>query len=147
MSANRVQRRLLVLGRILIAVTVMVCGVWVERPGSSAAGLLILDAEVLEGSLALEVSGLASESVHYAVVHHHMAQDQFDLSAWLRSRGGSPVTFVTKDGRSHQGVLNRLKHCFGRGLLIYSDRADLAEKELVRLELPREAQKAEPRSR
>jgi hypothetical protein len=44
-------------------------------------------------------------------------------------------------------MVYRLKHCFGRGLLVYADQVDLAEKDIVRLELPREAQKAEPRSR
>lgn len=125
---------------------VLLGGAWILLTGMNGGAwgvTLTMEAEVLEGSLALTVPGLASESVHYALVHHHRSQDQSDLSAWLRSRGGSRVTFVTKDGQSHQGVLNRLKHCFGRGLLIYSDRASLAEKEIVWLELPRDEEQAE----
>ncbi len=143
MSAERIQRGSLTLRRILIAVMGIAWGLGVGSPGTVGAGSLVLDGEVLEGSGSVAVPGLAPESVRYAVVHHYRAQDRSDLSAWLRSRGGSPVTFVTKDGRAHQGVLNRLKHCFGRGLLIFSDPVDLAEKEIVRLELPREGKQAE----
>lgn len=142
MSAKGIQRGSLDIRWILIAVTVVAWILGVGRPGSVGAAPLVLDAEVLESSGSVVVPGFASESVHYAVVHHHRSQDRSDLSAWLRSRGGSPVTFVTKDGQAHQGVLNRLKHCFGRGLLLYADPVSLGEKDLVRLELPREEQRS-----
>jgi len=100
------------------------------------AEVLVLEAEVLEGSGPVAVPGTVTGPIRYAIVHHHQAQDQARLSIWLRSQSGSPVTFVTKDGGTHRGVLNRLKHCFGRGLLIYADPVGLAEKDLVRLELP-----------
>ena len=144
MSDHAGSRWRMVNSRMLL--TILIWLVWAGMPhlaGASVAmaGPLFMEAEVLESSGSVVVPGFASESVHYAVVHHHRSQDRSDLSAWLRSRGGSRVTFVTKDGLSHQGVLNRLKHCFGRGILIYSDRADLADKEIVRLELPAEEKK------
>ncbi len=45
------------------------------------------------------------------------------------------MTSITKDGKPHQGLIMRIKHCFGRGLLLYSDVESLEEKETVRLEL------------
>lgn len=143
MSAKRVPRGSQALRKIAIAVTMVAWGLAAGGLGGAGAGPLVLEAEVLESTGSVVVPGLNSESVRYAVVHQHRSQDRSDLSAWLRSRGGSPVTFVTKDGRAHQGVLNRLNHCFGRGLLIFSDPVDLAEKDIVRLELPREGKQAE----
>ena len=103
--------------------------------GPAWGGTLMMEAEVLEGSGAMAMPGAAPDPIRYAIVHHHRAQDQARLSTWLRTRSGSLVTFFTKDGVSHQAVLKRLKHCFGRGLLVYSDLVDLAEKDIVRLGL------------
>lgn len=107
----------------------------VDRAIVRAEGL-VLEAEVLEGSGPVAVPGAATSPIRSAVVHHYQAQDQARLSIWLRRQSGSPVTFITKDGGTHRGVLNRLKHCFGRGLLIYADPVSLAEKDRMRLELP-----------
>ena len=46
------------------------------------------------------------------------------------------VSFFAGDGSAHQAILHRLKHCFGRGLLLYTDSVSLAEKGVIRLELP-----------
>lgn len=100
------------------------------------AGPLVLEAEVLEGSDSLDVVGTRAGPVRYVLIHHAHEQDQSTVSHWLRSHETAGVTFSTKDGQHHRGVLSRLKHCFGRGLLIYADPVSLAEKDLVRLELP-----------
>lgn len=125
-------RRLLAGFALLVLV-----GMLFQGMGSDAgAGPRVLEAEVLEGSLSLDVVGARAGPIRYALIHHAHEQDQPAFSNWLRTHETASVTFSIKDGQPHQGVLSRLKHCFGRGLLIYTDPVGLAEKDLVRLELP-----------
>jgi len=87
----------------------MVAVLWVVLVGTDQAGAEApaLAAEVLERSGPVPVAGLPSGALHFAIVHHRFPQDQARLSRWLRNQGGAPVTFVTKDGTAHQGVLAR----------------------------------------
>lgn len=94
---------------------------------------LVLEAEVLEASQVVDVPGAAR--IHYLLLHHKHQTDQARLSDWLRRHGGSQVSFQTADGSTHRAVLQRLKHCFGRGLLLYSDAVDLKEKEAIQVTL------------
>ena len=48
---------------------------------------------------------------------------------------GAQVEFRTQDGETHPAVLHRLKHCFGRGLLLYSAPVDFKEKDVIELRL------------
>jgi hypothetical protein len=130
-------------GRYVLGVALTVLSWTVMLAGSTNVwgGLVTLEAEVLEGSDALQVPGRQAGPVRYAMVHHAHQQDRSALSEWLRSHESAVVTFSTKDGQSHQGVLRRLKHCFGRGLLIYADSVSLQEKDVVRLELPQEKER------
>ncbi|HJZ66725.1 MAG TPA: hypothetical protein VKF81_01165 [Blastocatellia bacterium] len=94
----------------------------------------------------LEVSGpyLGSEKelsqVHYAVVHHNNAADRQRFSQLLKAESGTDVLFRRDDGRSHYGVLRRLRMCFGRGLLVFIGPVDLREGEVLTLEV-RQAKK------
>ncbi len=80
--------------------------------------------------------GSSLASVRYAILRHKHSVDRPSLSGWLRTHQYAMVNFVTKDGMPHQGILTRLKHCFGRGLLLYTDPVDLKEKGVIQLELP-----------
>jgi hypothetical protein len=94
---------------------------------------LVVDAEVMEGSSDVELPGAAH--VRYAILHHKHQRDQASLAQWLRHHKDAHVSFQTRDGTSHAAVLQRLKDCFGRGLLLYSDPVQLAAKETIRLSL------------
>ena len=117
---------------LFVLVVILVQGI---NSGAGAAPPF-LDAEVLEGSGSLDLAGDRAGSVRYALIHHAREPDQAAFAEWLRSHKSAQVNFMTEDGTSHQGVLSRMKHCFGRGLLIYADPVGLAEKDSVRLELP-----------
>jgi len=102
---------------------------------SAHAQALVLEAEVMEGSAEVALPGLAHARVRYAVLHHKHQQDQASLADWLQHHAGARVSFETLDGTAHEAVLERLKPCFGRGLLLYTDPVPLKEKDVVRLQL------------
>ena len=104
-------------------------------------GSLALEAEVLEGSDGLVLPNASVESIRYAIVHHANQEDRTKLSEWLRTHESAPVSFVTREGTFHYGVLRRIKHCFGRGLLVYAYPVRLHEKDIVKLDLPVEQEK------
>jgi len=105
-------------------------------PSSLWAGSLQLEAEVMESSEGMVVPGVTSTQVRSAFIHHQNEPDQATFAEWLLSHQSGSVRFVMSDGSTHQGMLHRLKHCFGRGLLLYADGAQLTEKAVIRLELP-----------
>lgn len=105
---------------------------------------LMAAADVRAESLAVAVLESAEESsllkpeglvYGYAIVHQARPEDRARLSEWLHTRSGSEVDVMTKDGARHHAVLRRLKHCFGRGLLLYRDRLDLRERDVITLDL------------
>lgn len=102
---------------------------------SAQAQEVLLDAEVMEGSPSIELPGVAGNEIRYAIVHHKQQKDQASFAAWLRRHSGARVSFVTPDGAAHQAVMHRLDHCFGRGLVLYTDPVQLKAKQVVRLRL------------
>ena len=119
------------LGFALLAGALMLGG-----PSDLWAGSLVLEAEVMESSAGVAVPGTGSAQVRTAVLHHKHERDQAAFAEWLRGHQSGAVSFVVSDGSTHQAILHRLKHCFGRGLLLYTDGVVLAEKAVIRLELP-----------
>jgi hypothetical protein len=99
------------------------------------AKMLVLEAEVMEGSMDIVLPGPEPGRVRYAILHHKYQKDQPILSAWLRRHGGAHISFQTQDGTVHRAVLQRLKHCFGRGLLLYTDPVPLEAKTVILLRL------------
>ena len=99
------------------------------------AETLAMEAEVLEASRVVDVPGATTTQVRYLVLHHKHQKDQAHLSDWLHRYAGARMTFQTRDGTAHPAVLERLKHCFGRGLLLYSDAVDLKEKDVIQVTL------------
>jgi hypothetical protein len=105
-------------------------------PCSLWAGSLVLEAEVMESAEGIAIPGAGSAQVRSALIHHKHDRDQAAFAQWLRGHQSGVVSFVVSDGNAHQAILHRLKHCFGRGLLLYADDVALAEKAVIRLELP-----------
>ena len=66
-----------------------------------------------------------------AVIFHQSAKaDGPRLGQMLLVHTGEKVEFETPDGRRHEATVERVKSCFGRGLLLFhSNEADLAAKE------------------
>lgn len=93
-----------------------------------------LDCRVLEVSGTYRGNEKELSQVHYAIVHHKNAADRQRLSQLLRTESGTDVRFTGEDGRSHYGVLRRLRMCFGRGLLVFIGPVDLREGEVLTLE-------------
>ena len=114
----------------------LVGGLMLGSPSSLWGGNLVLDAEVMESSEEMAIPGAGSAHVRSAVIHHKHERDQAAFSEWLRGRQSGVVNFVASDGSTHQGILHRLKHCFGRGLLLFTTSVSLPEKAVIRLELP-----------
>ena len=102
-------------------------------PACAQAQGLVLEGEIMEGSAAIELPGAAH--VRYAIVHHRYQEDQASLAEWLRHHSDPHVSFQTRDGTVHTAVLERLKDCFGRGLLLYTDPVQLEAKDTIRLQL------------
>jgi hypothetical protein len=115
--------------RALVGTFVVLIAVSVQAQG------LVLEAEVMEGSADIELSGLTPNQVRYVILHHKHQKDQASLAAWLRRHGAARVSFQTLDGTVHQAILQRLKHCFGRGLMLYTDPVRLEAKAVIRLRL------------
>src|SRR5438309_11886760 len=82
------------------------------------AGNLVLEAEVMESSEKMAIPGTGPAHVRSAVIHHKHERDQAAFSEWLRGHQSGAVKFVAIDGSTHQAILHRLKHFFGRVLLL-----------------------------
>ena len=89
----------------------------------------------------LEVSGTPMtqieplREIHFVVIHHANAADRETLSRWLKANSGTEVRF-TVAGKVYHGILYRLAHCFGRGLLIYARKTPVHEKDIIEVDLP-----------
>ncbi len=94
-----------------------------------------LPCEVLEVSPVLQTDSSSLGQIHYLVVHHANAADRQTLSQWLKARSGMQVTFRVK-GREYSGVLCRLAHCFGRGLLLYDAQVKVKRRDILEIILP-----------
>jgi len=91
--------------------------------------------EVMEVQKA-EVSSLqAFRDTHYTLIHHLNPQDRPALSRCLQRETGHEVTF-SYQGKGYTGVLFRLDHCFGRGLLIYQGEPKLTRGDTITLDCP-----------
>ena len=94
-----------------------------------------LPCEVLEVSPNFQIDSSALKPIHYLLIHHANASDRVRLSKWLKTNSGSQVTFIIKD-KKYNGVLCRMAHCFGRGLLIFAEPVEVKPRDIVELVLP-----------
>ncbi len=64
------------------------------------------------------------------VFHQRDKADGPKLGELLKKYSGQEIEFETADGKTHRATVERLKSCFGRGLLVFaSDEANLGMKE------------------
>ena len=91
--------------------------------------------EVMEVSSSFTSSHPQLNAIRYILLHHANAADRERLSRWLKAHSGTEVTFIV-DNREYKGVLFRLSHCFGRGLLIYMGDARPEKRDIIAVLLP-----------
>ena len=120
--------------QIAIAVTALVL-VPAAQIEAQVSNQKTLECEVLEVSNDYRGDQKELGMIGYAIVRHKNPGDRKQLSAWLRAKSGASVIFITADGTHRQGVLRRLRMCFGRGLLIFTGPLKLKERESITVEL------------
>ena len=87
----------------------------------------------LEGTVtcrAMEVFTAARINATAVIFHQRDKADGSRLGELLQAHTGEAVEFETADGRQHRATVERVKSCFGRGLLLFrASEAKLAAKE------------------
>jgi len=96
---------------------------------------ITLQCEVMESSEALKSSMGKLNGVRYVLLHQANAADRETLSKWLKARSGTEVKFAF-DRKEYKGILCRLAHCFGRGLLIYTADVRPMKRDIIDVILP-----------
>lgn len=91
---------------------------WLSSP-VFASQKLTLQCEVLEASEAFKSTSAQLNGIRYILLHHANASDRETLSRWLKAHSGTEVQFIVHNTQ-YTGVLCRVAHCFGRGLLVYA---------------------------
>ncbi len=94
-----------------------------------------LPCEVMESSDSLKSSSAKLNGIRYLLLHHANSADRETLSKWLTDHSETEVTFVF-EGKEYKGILCRLAHCFGRGLLIYAADVSPIKRDIVDVLLP-----------
>ena len=79
----------------------------------------VVPCEILETTDAITSTSNKIDGIRYLLLHQANSADRETFSDWLKRNGGTEIQFSFK-GMSYRGVLCRLAHCFGRGLLIYT---------------------------
>ena len=95
-----------------------------------------LPCEVMESSEALKSTVGKLNGVRYILLHHANSADRETLSKWLKAHSGIEVKF-TFQHKEYKGILCRLAHCFGRGLLIYTGDVRPVKRDIIDVVLPR----------
>lgn len=99
---------------------------------ASAQEQITIPCEVMEASKPLSTSSNKITGIRYILLHHAQSEDREVLSKWLKTYSGTEVTFIVNQ-KEHKGVLFRLDHCFGRGLLIYEGDAKPGERDIIQV--------------
>ncbi|MDZ7699758.1 MAG: hypothetical protein U5R49_23455 [Deltaproteobacteria bacterium] len=102
---------------------------------ASGADVLRLPCEIMESSDALNSTAAGLNGVRYLLLHQANAGDREKFSDWLKENSGSEVTFTFKHN-TYPGVLCRMPHCFGRGLLIYRSEIKPEKRDIIEVTLP-----------
>jgi len=100
-----------------------------------AADTIEISYEVLEASGNARTDVEQLKEIHFMVIHHANGADRQTLSTWLKTNSGREVRFVVA-GNVYLGVLYRLAHCFGRGLLVYAHEIEIRKGDTFELRLP-----------
>ena len=73
----------------------------------------------MESSASLKSTVGKLNGVRYILLHQANSADRETLSKWLKAHSETEVK-VSFQHKEYKGILCRLAHCFGRGLLIYT---------------------------
>lgn len=84
----------------------------------------------MEVSKPFDFSSSQLNGIRYILLHHAIDADRETLSRWLKTYSGTEVTFIVND-KEYRGVLCRLAHCFGRGLLIYAGDVSPEKRDII----------------
>ncbi|RLC29596.1 MAG: hypothetical protein DRH37_07195 [Deltaproteobacteria bacterium] len=103
-------------------------------PGIAGQALKI-PCEVLETSGSFNTNSNAFKGMHYMLVHQANAADRETLSTWLKAHSGTEIRFIVRE-KKYPGILCRMAYCFGRGLLLYTDKVTVADKDIIEVILP-----------
>ena len=74
-------------------------------------------------------------NTRYILLHHADVQEQMLLSKCLKRYNGKEIIFSIK-GTSCRGIIYRLPHCFGRGLILYNDTIKVKKKSIIKICFP-----------
>jgi hypothetical protein len=94
----------------------------------------IVPCEVMEVSKPFESSVSKLSGIRYILLHQAHSEDRETLSKWLKANSGTEVTFIVNE-KEYKGVLFRLAHCFGRGLLIYAGDVSPEKRDIIKVTL------------
>jgi hypothetical protein len=104
---------------------------WIISP-ALAQDKLTIPCEVMEVSPPFQSSSTNLSGTRYILLHHAHSEDRETISRWLKAYSGTEVTFIVNK-REYKGILFRLGHCFGRGLLLYADDVRPGRRDIVKL--------------
>lgn len=90
--------------------------------------------EVMEIGETRETTQDPLRNIHYMVIHHAKAEERDIFSKWLRGRKNNEIVFYF-NGREHKGIIFRLSHCFGRGLIIFTEDIYIKEKDIIEINI------------
>ncbi len=96
----------------------------------------VVPCEILESSEALSSTSRKIDGLRYLLLHQANSADRDAFSSWLKAHSGTEIHFTFED-RTYQGVLCRLAHCFGRGLLIFTEDTQFKKRDIIDIVLPR----------
>ena len=106
---------------------------WVARPAFSLEKITI-PCEVMEVSESFESSSSKLNGVRYILLHQAHSEDREILSKWLKTHSGTEVTLIVNQ-KEYKGILFRLAHCFGRGLLVYVGDVRPEKRDIIKVVL------------
>ena len=64
------------------------------------------------------------------LLHQANSADRETFSTWLKKNSETEVAFVF-NVKEYKGILCRLSHCFGRGLLIYDAEVRPVKRDII----------------
>ncbi len=96
----------------------------------------VIECEVMEAAAVAKGAEIGLERLHYLLIHHAHERDRVELSKCLKAFNGREVEFAVK-GIFYRGIIFRLSHCFGRGLLLYRGDFKVERKEIILVKFPK----------
>jgi len=94
----------------------------------------VIPCEVLEVSGAVKGGSAQLKRISYILLQHANSADRERLSEWLKVHNGEEVVFKVK-AKEYEGVIFRMSHCFGRGLIIHMHVIQVKKRDIIELVL------------